>query len=76
MEIEEADLISATIRNIKRGRIDQDLTKNALAIKAGIASTTFNRKLNCPADFTLRELGQVAEALNVKLVDLIKADAA
>ena len=72
MEIDEAAVAAATSRNIKLGLLDKNLSRNALAIRAGIPSTTFTRKLNCPADFTLRELGQVAQALELKLLDLIK----
>ncbi|AHB31646.1 putative transcriptional regulator [Arthrobacter phage vB_ArS-ArV2] len=75
MEIEEADISAVTGRNIKLGLLDKNLSRNALALRAGIPSTTFTRKLNCPTDFTLRELGQVAEALDVKVVDLIKGAA-
>lgn len=76
MEIDEAAISAATSRNIKLGLLDKNLSRNALAIRAGIPSTTFTRKLNCPSDFTLRELGQVAAALDKKLVDLIKDPAA
>lgn len=72
MEINEAAVSAATSRNIKLGLLDNNLSRNALAIRAGIPSSTFTRKLNCPADFTLRELGQVASVLNLKIADLIK----
>jgi DNA-binding Xre family transcriptional regulator len=76
MGTEEAAVSAATLRNIKLGLVDKDLTKNALAVRAGIASSTFNRKLNSPTDFTLRELGQVAKALDLKLEDIIRDVAA
>jgi hypothetical protein len=76
METEEAAVSAATSKRIKLGLIDKDLSRNALALKAGIPSTTFTRKLNCPADFTIRELGQVAQALDIKLIDLFKDAAA
>ena len=76
MGTEEAAVSAATLRNIKLGLVNKDLTKNGLATKAGIASSTFARKLNCPSDFTLRELGQVAQVLDLKLEDIIKDSAA
>jgi DNA-binding phage protein len=72
MGINAADLSAATNRNIMLGILDKGTTKNATAIKAGIAPNTFYRKLNSCADFTLRELGQIADALDLKLEDMLK----
>lgn len=63
---------AATNRNIMLGILDKGTTKNATAIKAGIAPNTFYRKLNSCEDFTLRELGQIANALDLKLMDMLK----
>lgn len=69
----EASALSATAKhNILLGILEKGTTKNATAIKAGIAPTTFDRKLNNTGSFTLAELGSIAEALEVKLADLIK----
>ena len=67
-----AAISAATNRNILLGILDKGTTKNATAIKAGIAPNTFYRKLNSCGDFTLRELGQIADALDLKLEDMIK----
>lgn len=67
--------IAATNRNILLGILDKGTTKNATAIRAGIPSTTFTRKLNNCGDFTLRELGQIADALDLKLEDMFKGAA-
>ena len=63
---------ATTNRNIMLGILDKGTTKNATAIKAGIAPNTFYRKLNSCEDFTLRELGQIANALDLKLTDMFK----
>lgn len=58
------------IHEIKRG----GTTKNAVAKAAGIPATTFDRKINGVNDFTLAELGAVAEALGLTLADILPAD--
>jgi len=72
METNHPPIAATAVRNIKAHLFDQDLSKNALAIKAGIASTTFARKFEHPEQFTLAEIGKIAEALNVTFPDLIK----
>jgi DNA-binding phage protein len=72
MGINAADLNAATNRNIMLGILDKGTTKNATAIRAGIAPNTFYRKLNSCGDFTLRELGQIADALDLSLQDMLK----
>jgi len=65
--------ISATAtRNIDRKLADQGLTKNALAIKAGIPSSTFDRKFKHPGKFTLEELGSIAAVLDVNIEEILK----
>ena len=46
-------------------------SKNAIAKRAGIPLTTFSRKINGHGDFTIRELGMIAEALEATLADII-----
>lgn len=75
MGINVTAISAATNRNILLGILDKGSTKNATAIKAGIAPNTFYRKLNSCEDFTLRELGQIANALDLKLEDLLKGAA-
>ena len=75
METNHPPIGATAVRNIKLQLVDQDLTKNALAIKAGIASTTFTRKLEHPEQFTLAEIGKIAAALNVTFPDLLKTAA-
>lgn len=67
-----ASLSAATTRNIEQALADKNLTRNTLATKSGIPKSTLYRNLNHPEQFTLRELGQIAEALEVPFVDLVK----
>lgn len=75
METNVSAIGAATKQNILLGILDKGTTKNATALKANIASTTFTRKLHNPADFTIRELGQIAEALDLQLEDLLRTAA-
>lgn len=65
-------LSATTKQNILLGILEKGTTKNAVALKAGIAPTTFDRKLKNAGAFTVAELGQIAEALDLKFADLIK----
>jgi len=69
-----AEITSATHRNILLGIVDKDTSKNAVARKAGIPTTTFDRKLNGHGDFTLRELGYIAAALGLTLGDILPTE--
>lgn len=62
-----AEITSATNENILLHILRKNTSRNALARSAGLAPTTFNRKIDGHNDFTLRELGSIAEALNVQL---------
>lgn len=64
--------INAAARKIKLELIDKNLTKNALATRAGIASTSFTRKLEHPEQFTLKDLGSIAQALEIELTDFFQ----
>lgn len=61
---EAADLIICAMRTAER-------SKKWTAAKAGIALTTFMRKLHGGGDFTLSELARIAHALGVKPADLL-----
>lgn len=74
MEEKATDISSATNKNIKLGIVDAGTNRNAVARKAGIPPTTFNRKLDGHADFTLRELGHIAEALDCQLADILPSE--
>ena len=65
---------TATNENIILGMFRKGTSKNATATKAGIPLSTFNRKLNNTGDFTLRELGQIAEALDLDLADILPSE--
>jgi DNA-binding phage protein len=71
METNTAVITTATNRNILLGIVQNDTTKSATARKAGIPMTTFDRKINGGGDFTLRELGAIAEALGLTLADIL-----
>jgi len=66
-----AVITTATNQNILLGIVKQNTTKNAVARNSGIPATTFNRKVDGKADFTLRELGAVADALGLTLADIL-----
>lgn len=57
--------------NILVGIVRNNTSKNATAAKAGIPISTFSRKLNGHGDFSLRELGMIADALDLTLEDLL-----
>jgi len=65
---------TATHENIILGMFRKGASKNATATKAGIPISTFNRKINNTGDFTLRELGQIAEALELDFADIIPTE--
>jgi predicted transcriptional regulator len=72
MGIEDAGLSASLIRNIEHARREKNLSKNELAIRAGIPKSTFYRNLPRPEDFSVKETGRIAEALEVSIIDLIK----
>lgn len=71
MDTTTTHVTALTNHNILLGIVKQGTTKNAVARAAGIPATTFDRKVNGKSDFTLRELGQVAEALGLTLADIL-----
>lgn len=65
--------LSATARKNILSRIEEiDSNKNATANKAGIPATSFDRNLKNPLKFSLEDLGNIAEALDMGLGDIIK----
>ena len=74
METNGGDITATTNQNIIRGIVELGTNRNAIARKAGIPLTTFNRKLDGHADFTLRELGKIAEALDRQLADILPSE--
>ncbi|HCF99578.1 MAG TPA: hypothetical protein DEV93_03440 [Chloroflexi bacterium] len=72
MEPNNTAVVTATNRNILLEILTTGTSKNAVATKAGISTSSFHRKVTGRTDFTLRELGRVAEALEVKIEDIIK----
>jgi hypothetical protein len=64
--------ISAAARKIKLEIVDQNINRHALATKAGIPPTSFTRKLDHPEQFTLKDLGSIAQALEIQLADLFR----
>lgn len=74
METNGGDITATTNQNIIRGIVELDISRNAVARKSGIPLTTFNRKLDGHADFTLRELGKIAESLDRQLADILPSE--
>lgn len=74
MEPNNNAVTTAINRNICLGLLETGQSKNAAATKAGIPTSTFHRKLNNTGDFTLRELGKIAEALDRQLADILPSE--
>lgn len=72
MENNPIEIHSVTRRNILLGIHDKGITKNAVAVRAGIPSTTFTRKLDHPEQFTLKDLGSIAQVLEIELTELVR----
>lgn len=75
MGIEDASLSAAITKNIEQALEDKNLTRNELAFKASIAKSTLYRHMNRPENFTIREAGQIAEALDLGLIDILRKSA-
>jgi predicted transcriptional regulator len=72
MGTEEAALSAVITRNIDQARKDQDISKNELALRANIPKSTFYRNMQQPEDFTFKEIGKIAKALDRGVLDLLK----
>ncbi|AYR00923.1 hypothetical protein PP636_gp50 [Arthrobacter phage Hestia] len=72
MGIDQTARSAAITKNIEQALEDKNLTRNELATRAGIAKSTFYRNMTCPEKFTIRETGQIADALEVGLIDILK----
>jgi len=72
MEPNNAAVVTATNRKILLEILTRGTSKNAIATRADISTSSFHRKVTGKTDFTLRELGRVAEALGVKIEDIVK----
>lgn len=68
-------VVTATNRSILLEILTKGTSKNAIAARANISTSSFHRKVTGKTDFTLRELGRVAEALELKIEDIIKGAA-
>lgn len=70
-------VISTATRNNILNHIDgKGTSKHAIARKAGIPMTTFDRRLEHPEQITLKEAGSIAAALGVTIADILTLDAA
>ena len=75
MGTEQAALSAAIGKNINQAREAQELSQHELALRANIAKSTFYRNMQQPEDFTFKELGKIAQALDRSVIDLIKEPA-
>ena len=71
METNYTAVGTATKRKILLEILDKGTSRSATAAKAGIPSSTFHRKLKHPEQFTLKDLGDIAQALEIDLTDLM-----
>lgn len=62
-----ADAVSASVNQSGKSKL-------SVAKQAGIPYTTFTRKLDGHGDFTIRELGLIASALDVTLKDVLPSE--
>lgn len=74
MENNTAVISTATNKNILLQIVENKTTKNAVACQAGIPATTFNRKVDGKADWTIKELGDVAKVFGLTFWDLLPAN--
>lgn len=74
MGTEPARLSAAITKNIEQALEDKCLTRHELSELAGIAKSTFYRNMKHPEKFTIRETGQIAEALDVGLIDILRVE--
>jgi predicted transcriptional regulator len=74
MENNTDEITSTVNTNILVGIVRRSISKNAVARNAGIPLTTFSRKVNGHGDFTLRELGAIAAAIDMELGDILPVD--
>jgi len=70
-----AEITSATNDTILHQITKRRTNRNAVAAKAGVPSSTFNRKVDGHGDWTVKELGQIAEALELKLPEVLLEEA-
>ncbi|BCW61905.1 hypothetical protein [Arthrobacter sp. StoSoilB22] len=66
-----AEITSATNETILHQITKRRTNRNAVAARAGVPSSTFNRKVDGHGDWTVKELGQIAEALDMKLPEVL-----
>lgn len=72
METNPSDVITSTTNtNILVAIAKSGSNKNKIARAAGIPLTTFSRKINGHGDFSLRELGNIAHALDRTLDQIL-----
>lgn len=67
------DIRKVVNENIAKYMKREGLTREGICEKIGIHKTTWSRKFNCEGDssFNLVELGLIARALKVTVVDLV-----
>lgn len=66
-----AELTSATNDTILHQIAKRNTNRNALAARAGVPSSTFNRKVDGHGEWTVKELAQIAEALDLELPEVL-----
>ena len=72
MEPNNTAVVTAINRNILLEILTRGTSKNAVANKAGISTSSFHRKVTGKTAFTVPELARVAEALEKELAEIVK----
>jgi lambda repressor-like predicted transcriptional regulator len=69
------DITTATAEAVSKAMVDAGESLSSLSEKAGLAYTTLQNKTKGTRPFTVKELGSIAEALDISVFDLIAVPA-
>lgn len=68
------DITTATADRVAATMTRKGMSTQHVATAASIPYTTLHRKLNAPADFTISEIGRLADALGVHPSELLPSE--
>lgn len=64
--------LTALSKNIEQLLEDKNLSKGDLCERAAIAPSTLYRNLKAPEAFSFKQIGNIAAALEVPIIELVK----